>query len=351
MSVKEMPLPDFLRTISAQYGVSVLWSDGMDKRLVSVEADGVPLDEIFTGLSRRFGVAVERVGSSWYVGEVRDEDKIHFVRKASRLKKENLQDAVAVVLGDGGRSRVFDDGLIIAYDRPGALRRLGETLDAIENARSDSWVLQLYLFSTSKAATKELGFDTEALIDLSYTFAQGSLVPASVKGFNLAGQFSAVMKAAATREDVRLIGKPLFVLADGETSTFTSGLAVPIAKKVVSDQGTVTTQGYEYVQSGLTAEAKIREGGRGLVTLALKISLGQITGYVDSAPIQAKDEFQTVAVVAGGGVYLLGALDRDDTRAGSTGLAPQVMTKKTSERRESQVQIWARLYRVGGPVK
>ncbi len=354
VSAKELPLSEFLRILAGQYGVSVMWADSMDKRLVSVEAVDVPLSEIFEGLTRRFAVSCCRVGSSWYVGEFRDEDWATLVRKVGRLSKDDLLAAVETVGGDGSRAKTFADGLLVMADRAGSLRRVAGALDAIESARSDSWVLQIYLFSTSKRTTKELGVDTNALIDLSYAFAKHSLVPAGLvvqDGAQLAASFSAVMKAAATREDVALIGQPLFLLADGENASFSSGVSVPVAKKVVSDQGTVTTSGYEYVQSGLTAEAAIREGGSNMVSLKLKVSLGQITGFVEGAPVQSKDEFSTVAVLASSGVYLLGALDQDESRATASGLVAPVFLKKNSDKRRSQLQIWARLYRVGGPLK
>lgn len=350
LSVKEMPLGEFLRVLSIKYGVSISWSEGMDKRLVSYEASGLPLAEVFDGLRRRFNVSAVLIGSAWYVGEYRDEDKIWLVRKTARLKAESLRLALALGISADGRAEVFNDGLVVVVDRGENVRRVVSILEEIEKARADSWVLQLYLFSTTKTASKQMGVDTDALIDLSYTFAKNSLLPAPSNGIHLASRFSAVMRATATREDVKLIGKPLFVLADGETSTLNSGVTVPVPRKTVSDQGTVTTSGFDYIQSGLTSECSLREGAGNTVRLNLKISLGQITGFIEGAPVQSKDEFSTSAVLAASGVYLLGALDRDETRAGASGIVEQVMLKKNSETRQTQVQIWARLYRVGAAI-
>lgn len=347
LSVKEMPLGDFLRLLSSKYDVAVIWSEGMDKRLVSVEASDVPIAEVFGGLSRRFAVSCSRVGSSWYVGEFRNEDKGWLVRKTARLKAESLRLAVGLCISEDGRAEVFNDGLVVCVDRAENLRRVVSVLEEIEGARSDTWVLQLYLFSTSRTAAKELGVDTSALIDLSYTFAKSSLLPAPTDGVHLASRFSAVMKATASRDDVRLIGKPLFLLADGEKASLNSGVKVPVPRFTTSDQGAVTKSGFDYIQSGLSSQVELREGAGNTVRLDLRVSLGQITGFTEGAPIQASDEFATVAVLASSGVYLLGALDRDETRAGASGIFEAAMLKKTSEVRSSQVQIWARLYRIG----
>lgn len=363
ISVKEMPLTDFLRVLAARNGISVIWAEGLDRRLVSVEAVGVPVNEVFEGLARRFGVSVQRVGQSWYVGEFRNEDRATLVRKTVRLSPDDVSSAVGVVLGETGRVKCFKDGLCIVSAPAESCRRIAAVFDEIEAARCDSWVVQLYLFSCSHEATHDLGLDTSALIDLSYTFAKKSLAVASssssgatpiatpLNGSHLASSFGAVMKAAATRSDVSLVGKPLFVLGDGETSSFVSGISVPVPKKTVSDQGTVTTSGYDMVQSGLSSDVSLREGPHGTAMLTAHISLGQITGYVESVPIQAKNEFSTSAVVASSGVYLLGALDEDDATIGATGLAERLLSHSTKDVKRSQIQIWARLYRIAAPMK
>lgn len=354
ISAKEMPVSDFLRLLSAKYSIALMWSEGMDKRLVSIEAAGVPLDEVLTGMARRFAVSLERVGRSWYVGEFRNEDRAYLVRKTSRLSKEALLAAVQVVLTDAGRAQVFEDGLLVCSDRSENLRRVVAVLEDVEAARSDAWVIQLFLLSTTKSATRELGVDTQALVDLSYTFAKDSIAsvvsPVSIpNGVHLASKFDAVLRASASRDDVKLLGKPLFLVSDGQTSKLTSGLKVPIARKTVSDQGTVETAGYDYIQSGFESEVKIREGGNGTVFLSLNLSMGQITGYVESAPIQSQDQFNTVVCLASSGVYLLGALDRDEYRSGASGIMEPLLLKRQTEKRASQLQIWARLYRVEGP--
>ena len=345
-----MPLTEFLRVLSSQYDVSVVWSDSLDRRLVSVEAENVPVEEIFAGLARRFGVTSQRVGRSWYVGEFRNEDRATLVRKTLRLSQEDVASAVAVVLGTDARQKTYKDGLIVVSDRPDALQRLSVALDEIESARADSWVVQLYLFSCSKDTSKSIGVDTTALLDLSYTFAKQSLAASPANGAHLASSFHAVMQATATRQDVRLVGKPLFVLGDGEKSSFVSGESVPVPKKTVSGQGTVSTSGFDYVQSGLSADVSLREGAHATANVTVHVSLGEITGYVETAPIQSKNDFTTSAVVSSSGVYLLGALDQDSSTIGASGLHDLLLLKKTNAQKGSQIQVWARIYRVAGPI-
>lgn len=346
-----MPLSDFARVVAVQYGVALSWSETLDKRVVSIEADRLSVDELLRNVARRLNVSVEKVGKSYFLGESRHEDKGYFVRSSARLKAADIKLALQSVLGPDSHCEVFADGLCVVVDRAPNLRRASAILEEIEAARADTWVVQLYLFSCSKTASREIGIDTTALVDLSYTFAKTSLIATPDDSLKLAGAFSAVMKATATREDVDLVGKPLFVLADGEKSNFNSGLTVPVPKRSVSDQGTVTTQGFDYIQSGFTAECSVRDWGAGTARLEVKVSIGQITGFVESAPIQSKEDFQTVAVVASSGVYLLGALDRDETRSGAAGLVEPVLLKRSKNARSSQLQLWARLYKIGGPVQ
>jgi len=341
---------DFLRVLSAQYGASVAWSEGVDKRLVSAEFQSVPLEDVFSSLARRFECEVTRVGNMWYVGTLKAADRAFFVRKMRRLDADGLVRAAQVVMSEAGRIQSFPDGLVVCSDRVEVLQRVSGVFDAVESARSDAWVCQLYLVSLSKTATKDLGVDTTALLDLSYTLAKASLTRSPRNGLHLASSLDLVLHATATRSDVSLVARPLFVLGDGESGAFTSGTKVPIPRKTVSDQGTVTTSGYDYVQSGTTAKVKLREYGQDSVRLEVNVTLGSITGYVQEAPIQQNDDFNTVAVLSSDGVYLLGSLDQDGTRDDLSGLSEKLQTRRNQSSSAGQVQVWARLYRVAGPV-
>lgn len=350
-SAKEMPVSDFIRVLAAQYGASVVFDDQLDGRRISAEFQNTPLVDVFGLLSRRLGVQVSRVGDAWFVGKLRVEDKGFLVRKVRRLTDQGLNQAVQVLLSEAGRAACFNDGLVVVSDRVEVLQRVSGLLDSIESARADSWVVQLYLVAVSDDVKSQFGADTTALANLSYSFAKASagLPAAAASGTTLTSSLSAALSVTASKAAVNLIGKPLFLLSDGESASFQSGVTVPVPKKTVSDQGTVTTSGFDYVQAGLSASCSLRETTSAGAKLTIGVSIGQITGYVEAAPIQSKSAFNTVAVVQAGGVYLLGSLDQDEKDVNDSGLASRVMLLKGRERKRSNVEVWARVFRVAGP--
>jgi hypothetical protein len=348
VSAAAMPVPEFFRYVATQADVSVVWDESLDAKLVSLELTDVPLPELFGMVARRLGVQIGRVGSTWYVGTLRGEDRGFMVRKVRRLPEDGLKAAVQVMLSDAGKLATYADGLLVCGDRVEVLQRIASLLDSVESVGAESWVVQLYLLSVSKEASSELGLDIKPLADVSYTFAAKSLVSPAAAA-ELSAALSGALKASSKRQDVRVVAQPLFLLIDGESSSFSSGASIPVPKKAVSNQGTITTQSYEMVNTGLAATVSIREMSAAVVRCRVKVDLGQVTGFVESAPIQAKDSFETVSVLAAGGVYLLGALDRSETSKDSSGPLPQLQGVRSRSDKANQIQIWARLYRIAGP--
>jgi len=355
LSCEKMPLPKFLQYVATETGVSLVADEQLDGRMVTLEVVDVTLAELLGTAARRLGVQIGRVGSTWYLGQLRGEDRGVLVRRVRRLSQEGVKAAVDVMLSDAGRLSTFPDGLLVCGDRVEVLERIRDLLDRVEASGAESWVVQLYLVSISESKRRELGIDAQPLVELSYALATKSnsiglalATPEDAK--KVAQALTSVLKVSSTSQDVRILAQPLFLLLDGETSKFSSGLSIPLPKKVVSDQGTVTTQGYEYVNTGLDCQASIREMSAQLVRFKVAVDLGQLQGFVEEAPIQSKDHFETVAVLASGGVYLLGALNRDERTRTRSGPFEKIPTSKIQDEKSAQVQVWVKVFRVAGPV-
>ena len=166
---------------------------------------------------------------------------------------------------------------------------------------------------------------------------------------NLSGSFfaaNAVLKAEQENKTINMIARPMFVLMDGGQSQFTSGESVPVPKKVVSDNGTVSTSGFEYIQTGLAFNCGVRESTVDTCRLSVKVGISSVVGFVEnSAPITNRQDFTTTAYVKADGVYLLGSVKRNSESNNSSGLFGLLKNKANTA---GVVQIWARCYRIGG---
>lgn len=325
----------------------------LDQASVTLEVKDQSIDEVLGVVARRAGVQVTRTGNLYFLGQLRREDRGVLVRRVRRLSKDEVREAVATMASEYGQSVAFDDGLVVVGDRVEVLARLHEMLNQVEAAPSPVWVVQLYLLSLSAKELQDLGIDNTPALDLSLAFAAGSsaataagaaaVAPATA---NLKGGLHSLLRVAQSSEDGCLMAEPLFYLVDGSKSEIVRGDRVPVPRNVVSNQGTVTTQGYDFVQTGLTVRCELREVSGQSAALTVHTEVSAITDFVGSAPVVAREAYDTRCVVESGGVYLLGSMARSSLDHQKTnGL--RLGTKTTDEKRI--LQVWGRAVRVGGP--
>lgn len=335
-----MPMSYFLRWISDQGGVSIVADKALDAGPVTLDVQDVPVSQVLSAVARRMGVQLTRTGSVYYLGNIRPEDRGVMVRRVTRLNEEDLTAAIGTLLSEHGRVTAQPDGVIIVGDRVEILDKITEMLDAIEQAPMDSWVVQLFIVSMTDRASKTLGIDTTAALEIAGTFANAS------SRLDTTGTLAAALRIAITSADIETVAAPMFVLLDGGAAKVSSSSRIPIAKKSVSDAGTVTTTDYEEVEAGVVVNVGVRNVGSDRARLKVGVEMTAVTGFVEEAPIISGETFETEAAVHSGGVYLLGEMtvntDKNE-RSGQLGLI------NTDSQDHSRVQVWARTYRLGLP--
>lgn len=319
---------------------------------MTVEVVDIPVDQLLGIVGRRLGVEVSRTGQLFFLGTLKPEDKGVLVRRVGRLTGEQLREAVAVLLSEYGRVQSYDDGVVVVGDRVEVLQRVEELLERLEAVESACWVMQLYLVSLSENDQRELSLNAQPALDIAANLAaasaSGGVGVTTAQKIAANGALSAVMKATRTKRGSRTVAEPLFVLVDGAEGKFNRGQRVPIAQQTVSNQGTVSTNGYSFINVGLTCDVSIREHGSDVVYSTVHCELSRIESYVQSAPVTAVESFNCKALMHSGGVYLLGCLQRDETEAGITSL---IGLGGTSAKGGGTLQVWARVCRIGSGVE
>jgi Flp pilus assembly secretin CpaC len=325
----------------------------LDQLPVTIDVIEQDTSSVLASVARRLGVEVTRQGQLYYMGTLRREDRGLLVRRVRRLKSDEITNAVKVLQSDQGATVAFSDGLLVVGDRVDVLRRITQLLDDVEATDNATWVVQLYLVSFEEARLADFGFDVSPAIDVAVSFASGSTaLQSAATAANLHAGIGAVLRAAASHEGVEVVAQPLFVLGDGETAAFSRGEKIPIPRRSVSDQGTVTTTGFETVQTGLQVSATVRELRESATRLSVDVSMSDVARTVEadgvSAPVIKADTYKTQSEVISGGVYLLGSVER----AGVTRSAAWPLRLGQKHQASNQVlQIWARAYRIAGPAQ
>lgn len=318
--------------------------EGLELSELTMEIRAQPVSDVLALIARRLNVNVRREGNLYFVGTLRPEDRGLLVRRVRRLGFEDLEKALEVFQGENGRSAAFADGLLVVGDTVEVLKRVDEMLSALEGTEAPCWIVQLHIVGYTQDAADDLGINIEPAARAGIAFATGSAAGAMESGLNVTASLDAVLRVAHTRSDVSVTASPMFLLCDGSTGEFVQGDRVPIPKRTVSDAGTVTVSGYEFIQTGVQVNMTLREMDEQSARVDLEVGMSDLKRLVEEAPVTGEERFKTAAVVRASGVYLIGTLVKD-RRQRENALGWQ--SGSYSADAAQVVQVWLQSYRIG----
>ena len=348
VSVNEMPLKEFLAHISSLVEISVICEDTLDDKLVSIDVVDTDIGEILSGVARRFNADIIVQGDLFYIGNLKMDDRGYLVRKVKRLSQDSIKEVITAMLSDMGRVFVNNDGLIVVGDSLRVLKQVDSMLTSVERQPANTWILQMYLITTTDRSTRNLGFETEAYLDISHigwldtsaAFAQG------VTKVIADSEFRAILNMARSSERYRIDAEPMILMVDGGSASVRDGEKIAVPMKTVSDMGTVSTTGYEFVDTGIITNLSLREMSKKTASCDISVELTQVTGYVEEFPITAGQTFSTTAILESGGTYLIGSISKKSITRENSGELLNTYTKKGTN--DIAMSIWMRCYKIQG---
>jgi type II secretory pathway component GspD/PulD (secretin) len=345
LEVVDWTLLDLSRYLAAQTKMTIIISEQLDDRSVSIRAENLPVETLLSGVARRLGVQLSRVGQVLFLGDLRPEDRGILCRRLTRVSADEFQAVLDSVQSTFGSGVLLPGGVAVIADRVEVLQRIESLLIEIETAVSITWCVQLHVISVSDALSHSLGLDLIPQAELS---AAAASVAGSGAGFSATGpaikaSLKATLSAASEGRGASMLSEPMFVLVDGQSGTWTKGQRVPIALKAVSNQGTVNTTSYQYQQTGLTVTVVPRDLGANRCRLSLDLDMKDIIRNVDGAPTTEGDSYQGLADVVCGEPQLIASLKRDEKK---NLVSSMLHWMKNSSENVVRVEVWARVYRV-----
>lgn len=297
-------------------------SAGLDAALISATFQDLTIDRVLALVARRLETELVVQGKVFYLGTRRPEDRAVMVRRVLRLDQEQIQNVVEGFSGTSGASTVTTDGVLIVGDKIEVLDRLHEVFDRLEKAPSVLWCIQLHVVSMTSRDLADFGLDIEPALELAAGYAELSnvtraLVSGAIAGARSEGpqsvvdvSLSAILRAARERGTVRIIADPVLTVCDGDSANVVKGASVPVREVVTNGQTGNTQSSVRFVQTGLDITAGVREVSDSLARLKLDLSISEILGSQQDAPITDKQSLRSSLDVRTGGVYLVGSLRR-----------------------------------------
>ena len=339
-SASKMPFSYFMRWLSDVTGFGIVCASGIENKDFSAEIKQGSVDDILDAVSRMLDLNYVRMGNTYFIGKTRKEDRGVYVKRVRYVVINDLKNIISTMLSDHGKCSVSGDGVLVVSDLQSILVRISDTVSRLENSAPGTWIIQFFILNQKREFNLNLGGRVNTSGKIAYELTKGE----TGSGFdfsdasNLAQNIDLVLQSKS--EFVKVVSSPVLLLRDGTSANWQDGLTVPIPQKTVSDSGTVTTNGYTNIDTGLNLTCSLRESLKGAV-LTVKYTDSDIKGYNDYQPIISKSELNVNADVESGRIYLLGELFR---RNGNRALDQLLDFSNTDN--YTRIQLWCRAYQI-----
>lgn len=339
VSCHKMPFSVFSRVLSDKFEIGVVFSEKLSEKEITAEFKKTDLQSVMNVVARQLDVDVVRVGNTLFIGPLRAEDRGILVRRIFGYPKDALITLVTSVLSEKGKSSVTDLGVVVAVDHESVIRRLAEMLNYLDSMDQPTWILQLCFVILRRDALLEGGLKTTASGTISYNIADSQV---DFKDLKIDG----ILNAVSNSSYADLYASPMLLCRDGQKAVWKNGQKVPIPRKTVSDYGTVTVSGYDYVDVGFSVEVQISDSKKGSGYLQMTISKSDIESYVMEAPVTSQNVYTATVDMQQMKPYLLGELQMFKDMSGQK----DIFTL-SQDKGKSVVQVWGQLYKVNGHAK
>lgn len=335
LSCYQMPVSLFCRVLSDKFLVGVVYSEALSAKTITAEFKDTDLASVLNVVSRQLSSEIVRVGNTFFIGSLKSEDRGILIRRILGYDQASLDQIIKSMISDKGKSSVMVNGIAVVTDHESVIRRISETLDYLDTLDSDTWIVQLCFVNLRKDALIQAGFDVKSSGTISYNIAESQV---DFKDFKLDGLFN----FASSSSFADVYSSPMFLLRDGSTSKWQDGQRVPIPRKTVSSEGTVTTSGYDYIDVGFIVDATVYQSKRG-GRLKLRIEMSDIKSYVEESPVTSQSVYQFDADLETQKPYLIGEL----TTFKSLDTQDKVLVFG-ADKGKAVLQVWAQLYKISG---
>lgn len=322
-----------------------------------VEAVDVDAGVVLRRLAGSVGAGVVREGEGFLIVSADKAVESIALLSAAGRKPEEVATFIRSVAGDA-KVDVVGDRVGVAGSR-GAVERARKAA-AIVSEGEDAWLVECRLIRCSERWLRAVGVAWTASANARIEAGGGGTTAGTVTPWVAGATARLILDAAATLRETEsgaesLYSAPLYVI-EGREASLSQGDAVPVPRRTVSDQGTVTTTGYDTIQTGFNAKVRARRQPEGAVLFEFDVELSAVTGYVDVAPIVARSKVNVAVPMESGGVVALAGLETSlatHERAGLPGgLGSRLTSREDRTRDESRVIFVAQAVRVrGGEVK
>lgn len=315
LDLVQTPLADALAEVADQSGVSITCPAGREKLVVEGTFRRRTVGEVLRAISPPDLEPVMSDGSVVFVALT--DARVPVMVELGTHSPEVVS-GVVTSIAPGSPLQIVGGRLVVMASRKAATQ-IAEVLPALLGAR-ESWRVEVTVYQVGTDVLRDVG------LDLAYGASASGVFGGSAgdRAADIASGVSASLTAAVALRDAASTGRVAVAhratafLIDGNTANISSGDVVPVPKKTVSPEGTVTTSGYEYITTGFDLTVTGRAVDTGLL-LDVSPSISSISSYVGEAPVVARRSTKGQVVVASGTEVAMLGFGAEESRESTKG--------------------------------
>ncbi len=213
---------------------------------------------------------------------------------------QTIAEALGQALGEDASTRPLAAGVLVQGD-DATLRRLATVEQVLDASRPAAWEFSMWVVAVSgdTRRTLEAIASARGLARIDIGDPWESL---------LQGVLQADFAVEGGSSEVQALSTGTVVVVEGEKARWQAGERVPIPRRTISPQGTVSVSGYDSVDVGYICELAVRRNPEG-ITVSVKPEISSIIGFVEDAPRVATRSIESVAYLRDGSYLVVSGLD------------------------------------------
>ncbi|MFG0249795.1 MAG: type II secretion system protein GspD [Phycisphaeraceae bacterium JB051] len=295
-----------LKSMLFDMGVLVSFPADMLEEPVRVAANNIAPTVVLQTVLSQFEndyMVIRRSPDTYLVGKPESADLV--VRVFTLPDADLVNDAktaIATIGSEAVEVSIVGDRAVVK-DTVDGMRRIELMFNALLAAEGQ-YIVEVQFIELSRSLTRKLGIDWN--LSGVMQFDAGVTNKTLDTNATLSTVLQATIEADENQRYARLLTSATLSCIEGKDAQLQTGQTIPVPQRTVTDQGTVTTTGYQDIDTGLLLTVGVTREPDGLLRVSVEPELSQVSGYIDEAPIRTRRVLRTAAVIAPGGVIIVG---------------------------------------------
>lgn len=300
-SFVDFPLNEIWRLIPVH--ISYAFSEELKDKTITMEVNEITVSQFFSLVSNQLGVDYTQDDNIYYIGKLDYRQFSVFVSRLDGFTDDEIKRIIDGIKSNDGKATMLKGGVFLLSDRWASIQRINSVIRQIKNLRLKNYDLNIWLVSEN--CVKSFYAKHNLSGRYSMEWMAGHMI--SVSNWNMIA--NALVDWSVNMGESLGVRQFSAVLKDGKEFKFTSGEKVPVLKKTITDNGTVSTTGVEYIDVGTVINSKLSrvDDFTALVDFSCEISTSE--RQIEEYPVKISNKYETSVTMKHGEVVVIGRYD------------------------------------------